>query len=84
MASQPERLAVAVVGGGCSGTSSFWALQNSGHDVHLFEASTSLGGRIQPRSSEGSGSLLDIEAPSSFNAATSRWCSSDSLSLTQG
>ncbi|RMJ28127.1 amine oxidase [Aspergillus sp. HF37] len=71
MASQPERLAVAVVGGGYSGISSFWALQNSGHDVHLFEASTSLGGRIQSRSFEGSGSLLDIDAPSSFNAATS-------------
>ncbi|KAL2003639.1 hypothetical protein VTN02DRAFT_3023 [Thermoascus thermophilus] len=35
---------VAIVGGGCSGVTAFWALRHSGCDVHLFEASGHLGG----------------------------------------
>ncbi|GFF63096.1 hypothetical protein IFM47457_00275 [Aspergillus lentulus] len=42
---QPER--IAIVGGGCAEVTAFWALQHSPHDVHLFEASATLGGHIK-------------------------------------
>jgi predicted NAD/FAD-binding protein len=38
----PKR--VAIVGSGCSGLGALWALKNSEHEVHLFEADSRLGG----------------------------------------
>ncbi|KKZ67986.1 hypothetical protein EMCG_06327 [[Emmonsia] crescens] len=35
---------VAIVGGGCSGLAAFWALKDSGHEVHIFESASKLGG----------------------------------------
>ncbi|OAX83663.1 LOW QUALITY PROTEIN: hypothetical protein ACJ72_01976 [Emergomyces africanus] len=35
---------VAIVGGGCTGLAAFWALKYSGHEVHIFEATSRLGG----------------------------------------
>ena len=35
---------IAVVGGGCSGIAVLWALQNTYHEVHLYEAKDRLGG----------------------------------------
>ena len=35
---------VAVVGSGCSGIAAVWALQSTGHEVHLYEAQNRLGG----------------------------------------
>lgn len=71
---QPER--IAIIGGGFTGITCFWALQNSAHDVHLFEASSALGGRIKEYWLEDGGNktLINTEAPT-FNAETSRQCS---------
>ncbi|PYH96251.1 FAD/NAD(P)-binding domain-containing protein [Aspergillus ellipticus CBS 707.79] len=67
---QPER--VAVIGGGCTGIASFWALQNSAHDVHLFEASASLGGRVKTLPFEHKGNQIDVNTESpTFNAEAS-------------
>ncbi|OJD23296.1 hypothetical protein ACJ73_05355 [Blastomyces percursus] len=35
---------VAIVGGGCSGLAAFWALKDSGHEVHIFESGSRFGG----------------------------------------
>ncbi|PYH45244.1 uncharacterized protein BP01DRAFT_296432 [Aspergillus saccharolyticus JOP 1030-1] len=68
--SQSER--VAIIGGGCTGITSFWALQNSGHDVHLFEASNGLGGRIKSLSFEHNGSQVKVNSESPiFNVEAS-------------
>ncbi|PYI22514.1 FAD/NAD(P)-binding domain-containing protein [Aspergillus violaceofuscus CBS 115571] len=61
--SQPER--VAIIGGGCTGITSFWALQNSGHDVHIFEASDALGGRIKSLPFEHEGIQTNVNSESS-------------------
>ena len=68
---QPRR--VAIIGGGCAGVTCFWALQDSVHDVHLFEASSSLGGRIKtfPFEYRKSQVRVDTQAPC-FNAEASR------------
>ncbi|OJJ44038.1 hypothetical protein ASPZODRAFT_820254 [Penicilliopsis zonata CBS 506.65] len=67
---RPKR--VAVIGGGCVGITAFWALQRSVHDVHLYEASSQLGGRIKSLSFEfgGQTALVDTE-PSSFDVHAS-------------
>lgn len=68
---QPER--VAVIGGGCTGITTFWALRNSAHDVHLFEASDSLGGRVKVLPFEHNGHRVDVNTnPPTFNAGASR------------
>ncbi|PWY87657.1 FAD/NAD(P)-binding domain-containing protein [Aspergillus heteromorphus CBS 117.55] len=67
---QSER--VAVIGGGCTGITSFWALQNSVHDVHLFEASADLGGRVKTLPFEHNGNQVDVNTESpTFNAEAS-------------
>ncbi|GLA24894.1 hypothetical protein CBS147346_8977 [Aspergillus niger] len=67
---QPER--VAVIGGGCTGITTFWALRNSTHDVHLFEASDSLGGRVKALPFEHNDHRVDVNtSPPTFNAGTS-------------
>ncbi len=38
------RKRIAIVGSGISGISALFALQNSGHEVHLYEAQDRLGG----------------------------------------
>ncbi|PLB38250.1 uncharacterized protein BDW47DRAFT_30168 [Aspergillus candidus] len=66
---QPKR--VAIIGGGSSGISAFWALQHSTHDVHLFEASSTLGGRIKSVPFEHNGHRVDVDTESlSFNTET--------------
>lgn len=35
---------VAIVGGGCSGLAALWALRNTDHEIHLYEAKDRLGG----------------------------------------
>ncbi|RHZ47909.1 uncharacterized protein CDV56_104468 [Aspergillus thermomutatus] len=67
---QPKR--VAIVGGGCAGITAFWALQKSPHDVHLFEASATLGGRIKTIPFENDGNKVAVNTVSSvFNATAS-------------
>ncbi|OGM41123.1 hypothetical protein ABOM_010199 [Aspergillus bombycis] len=68
----PHSKRVAIVGGGCTGTTCFWALQQSAHDVHLFEASASLGGRIKSLPLEHYEKVVDVNTESpSFNAEAS-------------
>ena len=75
---QPER--VAVIGGGCTGVTSFWALQSSSHDVHLFEASAALGGRVKTLPFEHNSNRVDVNTDSpTFNAEASRQCHSPSM-----
>lgn len=64
---------VAIIGGGCAGVTCFWALQDSVHDVHLFEASSSLGGRIKTFPFEYGKTQADVDTESPcFNAEASR------------
>ncbi|KAL3464098.1 hypothetical protein BJX64DRAFT_255601 [Aspergillus heterothallicus] len=67
MALSPPRK-VAIVGGGLTGIASFWALQSSHHDVHLFEASPALGGHMKSLLFESRGNQVrvDLESPT-FN-----------------
>lgn len=68
---QPKR--VAILGGGCAGITAFWALQKSPHDVHLFEASATLGGRIKAIPFENEGNQVAVNTVSPvFNATASR------------
>ncbi|KAE8374753.1 FAD/NAD(P)-binding domain-containing protein [Aspergillus bertholletiae] len=60
----PPTERVAIVGGGCTGTTCFWALQHSAHDVHLFEASANLGGRIKSLPLEHHGKEVDVNTES--------------------
>lgn len=70
---QPKR--VAVIGGGCAGVTSFWALQHSVHDVRLFEASSELGGRIKTVPFEYDEARVDVNTQSPcFNIEASRQC----------
>ena len=39
-----DRKKVAIVGSGCSGIGALWALKNTNHEVHLYEADERLGG----------------------------------------
>jgi predicted NAD/FAD-binding protein len=39
-----EKKRVAIVGSGCAGLGAAWALQNTDHEVHIFEKSDRLGG----------------------------------------
>ncbi|KAL4780727.1 hypothetical protein BJX76DRAFT_36736 [Aspergillus varians] len=65
-ASRPRK--VAIIGGGLTGIASFWALQGSCFDVHLFEASSTLGGHMKTLLLESSGNQIqvDMELPT-FN-----------------
>ncbi|KAJ9214585.1 hypothetical protein DTO166G4_3818 [Paecilomyces variotii] len=66
----PKR--VAIIGGGCAGISSLWALRDSGHEVHLFESSDKLGGRLKTLPFEESGRRIDVDTgPVFFNAHAS-------------
>ncbi|KIX97194.1 uncharacterized protein Z520_07308 [Fonsecaea multimorphosa CBS 102226] len=48
------RKRVAIVGSGCSGLGALWALNTStGHEIHLFEAASRLGGHTNSISYEG-------------------------------
>ncbi|KAL4872954.1 hypothetical protein BDV12DRAFT_114320 [Aspergillus spectabilis] len=64
--SKPRK--VAIIGGGLTGVASFWALQDSSLDVHLFEASPSLGGHMKTLLLESNGNQIkvDMELPT-FN-----------------
>ncbi|KAK1139315.1 hypothetical protein N8T08_001086 [Aspergillus melleus] len=68
----PNTERVAIVGGGCTGITCFWALQNSNHDVHLFEASSALGGRIKAIPYEHGKNRADVNTESPlFNVENS-------------
>ncbi|KAL2799205.1 hypothetical protein BJX66DRAFT_277034 [Aspergillus keveii] len=57
--SEPRK--IAIVGGGLTGITSFWALQSSCHDVHLFEASPALGGHMKSWLFESRGNQVQVD-----------------------
>ncbi|KAJ0426414.1 hypothetical protein BJY00DRAFT_84999 [Aspergillus carlsbadensis] len=57
--SEPRK--IAIVGGGLTGITSFWALQSSCHDVHLFEASPALGGHMKTWLFENRGNQVQVD-----------------------
>lgn len=79
--SPTEGKRVAIVGGGCTGVASYWALQHySNNDVHLFEASSMLGGRVRTVPFEYDETHANISTEiSCFNAEASRRSSCSSL-----
>ncbi|EEH20880.2 hypothetical protein PABG_03111 [Paracoccidioides brasiliensis Pb03] len=64
---------VAIVGGGCSGLAAFWALKDSGHEVHLFEAASRLRGLTHLVQYEEKGYQIGVDSGlACFKASTSR------------
>ncbi|KAL4909055.1 hypothetical protein BDW74DRAFT_76956 [Aspergillus multicolor] len=57
--SKPRK--VAIIGGGLTGVASFWALQGSSLEVHLFEASPELGGHIKTLVLENGGNQIHVD-----------------------
>ena len=69
----PVSQRVAIIGGGCAGLTAFWALQNSVHNVHLFEASDRVGGRVKSVVFEKQEFRTNVDTePLCFNASSSR------------
>ena len=56
-----SRKRVAVVGSGVSGIGAFWALKNTKHEVHLFEASDRLGGHTNTVKFSHKGLITDVD-----------------------
>ena len=50
-----RRKKIAIVGSGCSGIGALWALKNTDHEVHLYEASDRLGGHTNTVNFEHNG-----------------------------
>jgi pyruvate/2-oxoglutarate dehydrogenase complex dihydrolipoamide dehydrogenase (E3) component len=48
-----SRKRIAIVGSGCSGIGALWALKNTNHEVHLYEAESRLGGHTNTVVFEG-------------------------------
>ena len=68
------RKTIAVVGSGCSGLGALWALKSTDHEVHLYEASSRLGGHTNTTVFEHDGYKTNVD--SGFivmNSATYRW-----------
>lgn len=52
---------VAVVGGGVSGIGCLWALRDSGHEAHLYEADDRLGGHANTVQFEKNGCYWGVD-----------------------
>lgn len=52
---------IAIVGSGVSGLGALYALKNSGHDVHLFEAADRLGGHTNTVDFEHKGQKIAVD-----------------------
>jgi predicted NAD/FAD-binding protein len=52
---------IAIVGSGCSGIGALYALQNTSHEVHLFEAADRLGGHTNTVSFNGNGQNISVD-----------------------
>jgi predicted NAD/FAD-binding protein len=48
-----SRKRIAIVGSGCSGIGALWALKNTNHEVHLYEAESRSGGHTNTVVFEG-------------------------------
>lgn len=52
---------VAIIGSGCSGLAALWALKNTDHDVHLYEASDRIGGHTNTVKYHHNGKTVDVD-----------------------
>ena len=64
---------VAIVGSGCAGLGALYALKNTDHDVHLFEADETLGGHTNTVKFQHNGKDVDVDTGFIvYNTATYR------------
>ena len=82
-----SRKRIAIVGSGCSGIGALWALKNTNHEVHLYEAESRLGGHTNTVVFEGpNGRKVNVDTGFTvMNAATYRQsdtCSDSQYKLT--
>lgn len=67
----PKR--VAIVGSGCAGIGALWALKDTEHEVHLFEADETLGGHTNTVKWKHDGKEVDVDTGFIvYNTATYR------------
>ena len=52
---------IAIVGGGISGISCLWGLQNEDYEVHLYEADGRLGGHANSVPFVGNGKMVSVD-----------------------
>lgn len=52
---------VAIIGSGCSGIGALWALQETPHDVHLYESEDRLGGHTNTASFSHNGHSTPVD-----------------------
>ena len=71
---------VAVVGGGISGIITSIGLSENGHEVHLFEKTSSLGGRIKSEEKEGTVFDVGFHVLHTGYSTVGRWIDTDAIS----
>ena len=59
--SMQSRKKVAIVGSGCTGIGALWALKNTDHEVHLYEAADRLGGHTNTVSFKHNGNETKVD-----------------------
>ena len=65
---------VAIIGGGASGLAALWSLENSPHDVDLFEASDRLGGHANTATFTYKDRQIPVDTGFiTFNQTNYRW-----------
>lgn len=71
---------VAVIGGGISGIITSIGLSENGHEVHLFEKTSSLGGRIKSEEKEGTVFDVGFHVLHTGYSSVGRWIDTDAIS----
>ena len=71
---------VAVIGGGISGIITSIGLSENGHEVHLFEKTGSLGGRIKSEEKEGTVFDVGFHVLHTGYSSVGRWIDTDAIS----
>ncbi len=71
---------VAVIGGGISGIITSIGLSENGHEVHLFEKSSSLGGRIKSEEKQGTVYDIGFHVLHTGYSSVKRWIDTDAIS----
>ena len=71
---------VAVIGGGISGIITSIGLSENGHEVHLFEKTSSLGGRIKSEEKEGTVFDVGFHVLHTGYSTVGRWIDTDAIS----
>lgn len=71
---------VAVIGGGISGIITSIGLSENGHEVHLFEKTSSLGGRIKSEEKDGTVYDIGFHVLHTGYSSVGRWIDTDAIS----